>query len=883
MTAAAEHVHPPLAVSLATSREAAAPEVGAKAASLIRLKRAGLPVPDGFVLTTAFFASWTDQLGASPVWQAVCTPFDATATADRRRACDTAKRLVTTLTYSHEQRATLDAISQQLPGRVFAVRSSSPQEDLAHASFAGLYETLLDVSASGLADAVRACFASAFDERVLLYEQARGIAIDVPRLAVIVQAQVASEISGVAFSLNPTSNDFDQVVVNASWGLGDTLASGGLEPDTFVIDKVTGDVVERRHGHKGGNRPGEPCISDARLAQLTGLLETIECLLSCPVDVEWAFAASEAHILQARPITTHVPVPPELLTEPGAPRMVYMDAALSKGLTLDGAITPMTSSLMQRLVRLAAHAVLGSQDVHLDPRHGLFGPAGARWYLNLSNVLHLIDPRDRQTLVRIRQTDAAIADIFETQDLTAYRPSRPPEALRTLPLLWTAARVLWGLRGFLFAVAVRLLRRGSLIEHYQRATARFERAMAEAPDDGLSIDALLRHDYGQMAAVTGEATGPALILMVFFGTERLERLIEPGNATHRRLARAIKQGYSGDLVVEMGTLMYRISTLLSREDFADIDALASKLEHRALPAAFLDAWDEFMQRFGCRGPLEMELAVPRYADDPTIALRQIASLAASAGAFDPRNTQRRLIEARESAFAELREGLDGRKRRRLARAYRNIVDFAGTRDTPKHHLALINHRLRKRLLEEADRFVAAGRLDEPQQIFELTLDDVEAAIANPQLDLRARHSQRSRPYHEARQRVPHFPQMIDSRGRIVRPIRPAAPGELAGTAISPGVASGPVKILDDPFAKAVMPGDVLVAYTTDPGWTPLFINAAAVVLEIGGELQHGALVAREYGKPCVAGIDQVMTRLQDGQIVEVDGDSGVVRLVTARG
>jgi rifampicin phosphotransferase len=184
---------------------------------------------------------------------------------------------------------------------------------------------------------VRACFASALDERVLLYEHARGITFDAPRLAVIVQVQVASEISGVAFSLNPTSNDFDQAVVNASWGLGNTLALGGLEPDTFVIDKVTGDVVERRHGHKGGTCPGEPCI------------------------------------------TTHVPVPPELLTEPGAPRPVYMDAALSKGLTLSGAITPMTSGLMQRLVQLGAHAVLGSNDVHLDPRHGLFGPAGARW------------------------------------------------------------------------------------------------------------------------------------------------------------------------------------------------------------------------------------------------------------------------------------------------------------------------------------------------------------------------------------------------------------------------------------------------------------------------------------------------------------------------
>ena len=120
---------------------------------------------------------------------------------------------------------------------------------------------------------------------------------------------------------------------------------------------------------------------------------------------------------------------------------------------------------------------------------------------------------------------------------------------------------------------------------------------------------------------------------------------------------------------------------------------------------------------------------------------------------------------------------------------------------------------------------------------------------------------------------------IDSRGRILRPERKHEDGALMGTGVSPGLVRGPVKILNDPFEKEVLAGDVLVAVTTDPGWTPLFINAAAVLLEIGGELQHGALVAREYGKPCVAGISDVTTRLCDGQMVEVDGTSGTVRII----
>ncbi len=124
-----------------------------------------------------------------------------------------------------------------------------------------------------------------------------------------------------------------------------------------------------------------------------------------------------------------------------------------------------------------------------------------------------------------------------------------------------------------------------------------------------------------------------------------------------------------------------------------------------------------------------------------------------------------------------------------------------------------------------------------------------------------------------------FPHLIDSRGRILRPAPASEEGGLTGRGISPGVARGPIKVLENPYDKEIEPGDVLVAYTTDPGWTPLFISASAIILQIGGMMQHGGVVAREYGKPRVAGIEHVLTRFEDGQWVEVDGSSGVVRLL----
>ncbi len=197
----------------------------------------------------------------------------------------------------------------------------------------------------------------------------------------------------------------------------------------------------------------------------------------------------------------------------------------------------------------------------------------------------------------------------------------------------------------------------------------------------------------------------------------------------------------------------------------------------------------------------------------------------------------------------------------------------------KHHLMQVNERIRKRLLRFADESIAAGRLDTRDQVFELTMGDIERGTKEPAFDLRAAANARGVPYRKLKAQVRHFPMAIDSRGRILRPQRKRDDGTLSGAGVSPGVARGPVKVLNDPFEKEVLAGDILVAVTTDPGWTPLFINAAAVLLEIGGELQHGALVAREYGKPCVAGIADITTRLCDGQMVEVDGNAGTVRII----
>ncbi len=347
----------------------------------------------------------------------------------------------------------------------------------------------------------------------------------------------------------------------------------------------------------------------------------------------------------------------------------------------------------------------------------------------------------------------------------------------------------------------------------------------------------------------------------------------------RELLDRMARGFEGELVIEMGLDMFAASRMLEPGEFDDLPRLAKRIRTRDLPAAFLAAWDAFIHRFGARGPNEMELASPRYGDDPVLMLRQMSFRARARPENDPKLAHERHVAERRQAFAELSGRFGWFRRALLSLAHRWTEAYASERDTAKYHWVLATYAMRRSALARGDGLVAAGRLDSPDDVFHLTFEELEAAERDATFDVRTPALERRHFFGMLERQVVEFPHLIDSRGRILRPAPMDEEGALSGLGISPGVARGPIKVLHNPHDKDIEPGDVLVAYTTDPGWTPLFINASAIILQVGGMMQHGGVVAREYGKPCVAGIEHVLTRFEDGQWVEVDGSAGVVRLL----
>lgn len=864
----------PLAIPLADARALEASLVGGKAASLGRLVAEGFPVPKADVLTSHFFGPWIDAMATVPEWRdlravVVGTKDLDVATIEQR--CTVLKARATRLEFDIEQRQALDDVAEVAGNGVVAVRSSASEEDLAHASFAGLYETRLHVSPADLAAAVRNCFVACFDARLIVYKAERKLDL-APNFAAIVQRQVASDVSGVAFSLNPHNNDFDELVVNATPGLGEKLVAGEVDPDQWVVDKVNGTTVECRVGGATDEPDAIACLDEAQLDALTTTVAAVESVFGYPVDVEWAFEDSRLHLLQARPITTYIPLPEEIRTAPGEQRLLYMDPSLGEGITMSGAITPLSVDLVAKLFEWLGDYVFGPTFLDPDLKRGIVGAAGGRIYGNAS---HLMLFRDlRKVAPEKRFVDTTLAELLATADLEPYRVKPPPNLVRRR-MIPAVAKAMVRLGPFVTSLAHAILRPEAFLARYRDDLASFETELATTDTD-VPVNELALRLYTAVARVSLTATAPALLMFIYGGTEALMGLIDTSSPRHRRLVMDIRGG-GDELVLEMGLAMYRLTRLLPASAFSDPSALAHRIAAREVPEDFLTGWNDFLQRFGCRGPLEMDLANPKYGDDTQLLLRQLATVAL--GDADPLATHAARRQAREAAYAELHAELSARKRRKLARIHRTIEAFESVREMPKHHFAMVNMVLRQRLLQSARRWVAQGRFDRSEDVFQMTLDDFDRAESDDTLDLRALVARRGAFYRDVKSRVRHFPHLIDSRGRILKPIREYQPGELRGVAVSPGIVRGPANVLDSPLDKTLRPGDVLVAHTTDPGWTPLFINAAAVLLEVGGELQHGALLAREYGKPCVAGIVGLMERLEDGQIVEVDGDQGVVRIL----
>jgi rifampicin phosphotransferase len=869
------------------------PIAGGKAANLGELIRAGLPIPPGFCVTTAAYELVAEGAGLDPTLNALAEA----RPEDTARLAELATTARAALLAASVPPTVAEAITQAyraLGNGAVAIRSSATAEDLPYTSFAGQQDTYINVvGAENVLDAVRHCWASLWTDRAVSYRASNGIDHRSVRLAVAVQRMVEAAVAGVLFTANPLTGRRRQAVIDAASGLGEAVVSGAVNPDHFVVNTATGEIVERRPGDKriairttagGGTQRveiagNETSLQDAQIRALAALGARVEAHYGVPQDTEWAIDGEGGiWLLQARPITTLFPLPTEApMTDDDLRAYFSVNVA-------QGVYRPLTPMGIQAFRLVAAAMVTLAGRPPRDPYAGpaFFTEAGGRIFLDITRALRTTFGRrllDRLTRIGEARTAPILRSLAADPRLEPAATPRWP-VLRAVLLLLIRGRV--PLR-----VAQALLHPEAARTRVARLEAEL-RGLGDVPQDSdaaqrlREVERMLLGFPPRMFPIVPPVFATGLGAYALAG-----KLL--GNLATDGERQLVLRGLPHNPTTEMDLALWA----LAQEVHADPDLtrtvretpperLADEYRSGALSPKLQAGLENFLRVYGHRGVAEIDLGLPRWSEDPTYILGVLANyLHLDDPELAPDIQFRRAAREAEEMVAELtrRATRKGRLRGALVRALlRRARALAGMREMPKFCIILIFARARMLLRSAGEELARAGRLESAEDIFFVTLPEAWSALAGK--DLRSVVRERRGGYgHELNRR--HVPRILLSDGTeptAEEALDAAADGTLRGSPASPGVVTAKARVILDPTGARLEPGEILVAPSTDPGWTPLFLTAGGLVMEMGGAMSHGAVVAREYGIPAVVGVPGATERIAPRQQITVDGSAGTITI-----
>ena len=876
---------------------------GGKAANLGETTGAGLPVPPGFCLTTAAYRRAVDPAGLEDVHRGLA----ATGSSDLQALADLAahaRELVLGVGIPAEiadaVRTSYAALGTDVP---VAVRSSATAEDLPFASFAGQQDTYLNVvGGDAVLAAVRQCWASLWTDRAVAYRATHGISPSTVALAVVVQRMVDASVAGVLFTANPVTGRRHEAVIDASPGLGEAVVSGAVNPDHFVVDAATKEILERRPGDKrvairplpgGGTErislaaDSAPSLSDAQIRELTSLGSRVERHYGAPQDIEWAIdGADKVWLTQSRPITTLYPLPdvrPDLPAREGT--RLYLCFSLAQGLTRP--LTPMGLAGFRVIASSVARAA--GFDVP-DPRNGPapYRQAGLRLFFDLTAVM-------RSSVGR-----AFVPRVF---DIMEARSAAVLRGLFADPRFTVTNRSPWRVLKHVGPVVAKARVPESLL----RALIRPEAALRRVDSFGEQLRAALvvpanatpaeRLDHAERV-LGGELFRivQAVLPLPVLGFALLAVAGKlAGRDPESGALQTVLRGLPNNVTTEMDLALWQLATDVRADPAAAAVFEASSPPELArrylageLPAVVQSGLAGFLARYGHRAVAEIDLGMPRWSDDPGHILGVLVNyLKLDDPALAP---DRQFAKAAREADAQIERlvaragekgGPMGRLRARMVRgALKRTRMFAGLRELPKYHIVEALAFVRQQLSAVGAELAAASRITEAGDIFFLDLAEAHRGLAGAALHGTVAERRESYDAELGRRRIPRVllsdgtePEALQPRGGTAAG---AAAGGLSGTPASSGTATAKARVILDPQGAQLEPGEILVAPSTDPGWTPLFLTAGGLVMEMGGPNSHGAVVAREYGIPAVVGVPDATVAISTGEVITVDGGAGTV-------
>lgn len=827
-------------------------ELGGKAAALQSLCAAGVNIPAWVTLSPRAFDDSLEQgrpLSLAPAVRA-------------------------------ELEAALRALCPQ--GELLAVRSSGLEEDGVRHSFAGQFESFLMVAPSDVAEKVLGVWQSAFNQRVQAYRRERGLGPLSQAPAVLIQHMVLAEISGVAFSADPLTGQSDVAVVSAVRGLGDALVSGRVNADTYRVN-LAGQVTEALPAGE------QLLLNEAQLRDVALLARRAEEFFGCPQDVEWAIQSGQLFLLQSRPITT---------LAQSASRDDFFNLWDNSNIaeSYPGHTLPLTFSFARRAYEEVYRQfcrMMGVPGRVIEDNAATFrrmlGLRQGRMYYNLLSwyrVLAMLpgyklNRRFMEQMMGVRQS---LPDALVSQ-------AQPPQTSRWMDALYVIRT--------LFGLALNYLMLPARIRAFY---GRLDAALGTLrPDMGNWPSNELVTDYRRLEKQLLSRWDAPLIndffAMIFYGLLRglVKKWCKDAQET---LQNNLLASTGGIISAEPVTRIREMAGLAAQDEgFVSLlcdGALPEILS--AIPArpAFERRYLDYLEKFGDRCLEELKLENPTLHDEPLVLLRAVGNFArrkpsSPASLSDATEEDgESSLDISELAEAQAHQALKGSPARRALFDWvlRNARNLVRNRENLRFERTRVFGRARRIMLELGRRFQSAGLLVEARDVFYLEIEEVLGTVDGVASTADLNGLVRVRKEEFARYRaLPAPPDRFETRGlpasaRVAVSVVAQPGGEtLQGLGCSPGLVRGRVRVVTDPRAAILQAGEILVSDHTDPGWILLFSAASGLLVEHGSLLSHAAIVSREMGLPCVVSLPRLTHWLNDGEWVEFDGSTGLVRKI----
>ena len=881
--------------------------VGGKGYSLIKLSSLHLNVPNGIILSVNFFNEWIDKIKASNLYKQFIELLQKEKNTDD---CSSILNQIKewSLSNLNLRKEHVNAIEQHLksifPNEynkiLYAVRSSSPEEDLSGASFAGNYETYLGIKFDSIEKYILKSFISCLDYRVFKYKLEKGFNVSEIKIAIVIMKQINCDVSGVGFSINPVNNDYDEAVITSNFGIGESVVGGIVTPDEYIVNKISKKIISKKLGSKdkivklninnnetsileqNEENKKQSSLNDKLLMDIVDNIINIEQHYQIPIDIEFGVENNILYILQARPITTYNIIPKELSTLPNEKRQLYFDATLAvQG--FEKPISTLGSSIFKKFAHYIGMKILGSDNFD-NIRKSAVDSIGGKLLLNVSNVM---------TKVPMEFLSKAANNINKgfAEILTKYGEQYKNE------------KVCYEIDVSLFGMAWRLpIKRFIFYNYYAQSSKEnleyyinifinfYDKYIKDNFKSNIPILDILNKMMDDLSNIFRDNIIPILFLAVGKGLLPLNKIFDENFKDKPELKEDLNNLSKSlpYITILMGLDLYHLTKYLNKNDYKDKtqEEFYKDFLNKKFPKDFYTNFELFIKKYGFRGEGEFDIKNERYSENPKTLLNQIYSTLLL---YDENHNPQKDFDdnnkKRPEIFKKLKNLLkDKNIADQFEEAYNFVINYLYFRESPKYYLIYVISRIKELILQRSNILLQKKLINNIEDIYKLdinSLNDILINVEKYSKDQISNQMKKDNKLNEIFSTWKRTPILFDSRGKIFTPEKKVSnkKNELVGDTVSFGKIRGKAKVLNSVNEKEFNPGEILVTKATDPGWTPLIINCGGIVLEVGGMLQHGALVSREFNKPCVVGIDNVTKIIKDGEEIEVDAIEGVVRLL----